>query len=433
MSSELSRRQILGFFGAFGAGAVLTACAGPGASGGAPVAAGGPTPPATGAATGDVSFAHWRAEDKAAFDELAKQFMAKFPDVKLTQDITTSNDYNAQGLQKIRGANVGDSFAAFRGSQFINMADAGIFTDLGATKAASLYVPALLAAGTIDKRTLGLPYQVVFPMPVSNLDAFDKAGADLSPKDWDSFLGTCEALATAGYTPMAWPGGDVGNAGQMFNCMIANHAPAEDACAQIERGELKCTDDWFIAMLKQYQELVPFMQPNAQGTAVEAVQNMFVQEQAAMLATGSYHIAAIRKLGATFPVDLTFPMTNGAGEKANYEGVYNATFILGVNSASTVQPAAYDWVEFLSTPENAGFYADSTAQHVAVKDVKYTDPDLVRLSPWLDKKTMLAARFQFENLDVRNAVEASTIAVVGGTSPEQAAEAAQVVVDQNIR
>ena len=432
MSTDLSRRQVLGIFGTIGAGAVLTACAGPGSTGG-PVSSAGPTPPATGNPTGDVSFAHWRAEDKAAFDELAKRFMAEYPDVTLTQDITTSNDYNAQGLQKVRGANVGDAFASFRGSQFINMADAGIYTDLGATKAASLYVPALLAAGSLDKRTLGLPYQVVFPMPVSNLDAFDKAGAELTPKDWDSFLGTCEALKTAGYTPMAWPGGDVGNAGQLFNCMIANHAPVEDVCAQIEKGELKCTDDWFIAMLEQYQQMVPYMQPNAQGTAVEAVQNMFVQQQAAMLVTGSYHIAAIRQLGAAFPVDLTFPMTNAAGKEANYEGVYNATFILGVNSASDVQPAAYDWVEFLSLPENAGYYANNTAQHVAVDGVEYTDPDLVRLSPWLSKRTMLAARFQFENLDVRNAVEASTIAVVGGASPEQAAENAQTIVDQNLR
>jgi raffinose/stachyose/melibiose transport system substrate-binding protein len=67
-----------------------------------------------------------------------------------------------------------------------------------------------------------------------------------------------------------------------------------------------------------------------------------------------------------------------------------------------------------------------------VKDVDYTNPDLKRLSPWLDKNTALAARFQFQNLDVRNAVEASATAVISGTSPEQAAEAAQKIVDERI-
>ncbi|MFP5365347.1 MAG: ABC transporter substrate-binding protein, partial [Actinomycetes bacterium] len=115
-----------------------------------------------------------------------------------------------------------------------------------------------------------------------------------------------------------------------------------------------------------------------------------------------------------------------------YEGVYNATFILGVNSASKNQAAAAAWIDFLSEPENAAYYANQTAQHVAVKDVEYTNPDLKRLSPWLDKNTALAARFQFQNLDVRNAVEASATAVISGTSPEQAAEAAQKIVDERL-
>ena len=39
-------------------------------------------------------------------------------------------------------------------------------------------------------------------------------------------------------------------------------------------------------------------------------------------------------------------------------------------------------------------------------------------------------RFQFDNLDVRNAVEGACVAVVGGTPVEQAAQQAQTVVDQ---
>jgi len=149
-----------------------------------------------------------------------------------------------------------------------------------------------------------------------------------------------------------------------------------------------------------------------------------------MLVTGSYHLGAVRGLGAEFPMDLIFPHTTTSG-KSKYEGVYNATFILGVNAASDVQPAAMAWVDFLSQPENAAFYANATAQHVAVDGVEYTNADLTATSPWLTRKTALAPRFQFENLDVRNAVEAACIAVVAGTSPMEAAEAAQKVVDEN--
>jgi raffinose/stachyose/melibiose transport system substrate-binding protein len=112
--------------------------------------------------------------------------------------------------------------------------------------------------------------------------------------------------------------------------------------------------------------------------------------------------------------------------------VHNATFLLGVNAASENQEAAVAWVDFLSRPENAARYADATAQHVGVEGVTYDNPDLKALERWLTADTMLAPRFQLLDLDVQSAVDQSTVAVVRGTSPEQAAEEAQAVVDQQI-
>ncbi len=83
-----------------------------------------------------------------------------------------------------------------------------------------------------------------------------------------------------------------------------------------------------------------------------------------MLATGSFHIGAVRKLGAKFPVGLIAPITVAA-DKAKYEGIYNATFILGVNTAGSGQDAALKWLQFLSDPVNAGVYANG---NVAARD-----------------------------------------------------------------
>jgi raffinose/stachyose/melibiose transport system substrate-binding protein len=46
------------------------------------------------------------------------------------------------------------------------------------------------------------------------------------------------------------------------------------------------------------------------------------------------------------------------------------------------------------------------------------------------EETLLAPRFQFTNADVRSAIENSLVAVATGSTPEQAAEAAQQIVDQ---
>ena len=421
----LSRRRLLGLTGALGLGAMTGACAGPGGT--QPQA----SAPATGAAEGEVSFAHWRAEDKKAFDELIAAFAAKTPGVTVTQDITPSNDYQSQALNRLKGGAVGDAFPTFRGAQFEQFVKAGIYTDLSSSDLVKSFEPALLEAGKADGKQWGLPYQVVFPMPIANTDALDKAGVSENPQDWDGFLSLCDKLKSAGYIPLAWPGGEVGNAGQLFNCMVMNNQPADDSCAQIEQGKAKVTDEWFVNTLKQYQQLRPYFQPNSTGTVVEPTQQLFASGKAAMLATGSYHIAAVRGLGAKFGMDLVPPITTAAGQ-AKYEGTYNATFILGVNAQSKVQPAATAWLAFLADKANASTYANATVQHVTVAGVDYTDADLKKLAPWLTKKTLLAPRFQFLDLDVRNAVEGATIAVVGGAAPEAAAKKAQQVVDERI-
>jgi raffinose/stachyose/melibiose transport system substrate-binding protein len=199
--------------------------------------------------------------------------------------------------------------------------------------------------------------------------------------------------------------------------------------AKIEAGEYKATDDWYVQTLEQYAQLRPYVQPNATGTAVEPAQQLFTSQKAALLATGSFHISAVRKLGAKFRIDMHAPITVPE-DRMKYEGVHNATFILGVSTASKNQATALEFVKLLSDPATAGAYANGTAQHVTVKGVDYTDPDLKALEPWLSKKTLLAPRFQFDDLDIRAAVENAATEVIAGKSAQEAAATAQRIVDQ---
>jgi raffinose/stachyose/melibiose transport system substrate-binding protein len=423
----VNRRRALQLFGATGAGLFAAACAGPGSGSGKPSALSAPS--TKGKVEGNLSFAHWRAEDKVVLAKIIDSFHKANPSVTVRQDISPSNDYQSTALQRLRDGSVGDVFVGQRGQQFVDLTKAGIYTDLSSQPWASNFDSQLVGPGAYSGKQLGFPYQVVFNMPVTNKELVDNATGGTPPKDWESFLALCDKLKSKGLVPIAWPGGDAGNAGQLFNSMVMNNAPSDDMCAKIESGEYKCTDDWFLTTLKQYAQLKTYFQKNSTGTAVEPCEQIFASGKAAMLATGNFHLAAVRQLGARFPVDLLSPITTTA-DKAKYVGVYNVTFILGVNGRSKHQPAAVKFLEYLSTPEVAQEYANGTIQHVTVKNVNYTQPDLKALSPWLTKKTLLAPRFQFNNLDVRSAVEGACIAVVGGKAPEQAAAEAQRVVDQ---
>ena len=422
--APISRRHLLGWIGIAGVTASLAACAGPGSTRPAKV------PGATGQGmTGDLSFAHWRAEDKEVFDKLIAAFHKKNPDIRVMQEISTSIDYQAQALQRMRSGAIGDVAPAFRGAQFESFVESGLFTDLSASGIERRYTKNLITSGAKDGGQYGFPYQLVFLDPLSNMDILSSVGYAESPTDWDSYIDMLDKIKSKGIIPMAFPGADAGNAGQLFNPMIMNVAPSDDMCSKIESGQYKCTDDWFIEMLKYYQQLGPYVQPDAAGTAVEPAQQLFATGAAALLSTGSYHVAAIRALGAQFPIDLAPPVTSDQGE-AKYVGAYNSTFILGVNSASEVQGAGQAWLEFLSETENAAEYANGTAQFSPVAGVEYTNPDLKSLQPWLDKKTILAPRYQFNNLDMRTAVEAACTSVLTGADPDRAAEDVQKIVDQ---
>lgn len=430
-----SRRQMFSLAGA-GAGALaLAGCVGPGTTrGGTGAVAGGavkmPAPISGEPVSGELSFAHWRAEDKDAFATIIEGFVKENPKAGVRQDIAPSADYQATELQRIASGAVGDVFTAFRGSQFAAMASAGLFVPLGRQTFVDGYVAKLARPGRYQGVEVGLPYQLIYLMPMYNIDLFEKAGISEVPGDWDGFLSLCDALKGAGLIPIAWPAGDLGNGGQLFNSMVMNNGPTDDMCAKIADGTYTCTDDWFIKTLKQYQQLTPYFQDNAVGTQPQPCQQLFATQKAAMLATGSYDISSIRKLGATFPVSLVSPVTTTA-EKARWTGTYNATFILGVSTRTKDRDAALAFVSYLSRPEVAQQYSNTTGQLSCVDGLTYDNPDLAAFQKVPLPGCALAPRYQFDNLDVEHAVEGACVKVVGGASPEQAAEEAQRVVEQN--
>lgn len=432
--APLDRRAFLSSLaGLAGLGALAAGCAGPGTvrgGGGGGVTGTAMPPIGTGRVRAELSFAHWRAEDKTVFDELIAGFTGENPGTTVVQDIAPSNDYQSTALQRIRGGEVGDVFTSFPGAQFAQLSDAGVYTDLSAQLFTDRFEPRYSRPGkSANGDQLGLPYQLVFNTPVYSVDAFERAGVTEPPTDWDGYLALCEKLLGAGMVPLAWPGGEPGNAGHLFNCMVMNNAPTDDMCAGIEQGRYRCTDDWFLRTLGQYRELRPYFQPNATGTQVEPCQQLFAEGRAAMLATGSFHITAVRKLGMRAPLELLAPITVPR-ERARHVGAANATFFLGVNADSDSRRAAARFVEFLSRPEIAARYANATTQHVTVAGVDYTDRDLRATEHWLAEPTIFAPRYQFQDLDLRNAVENACVQVVSGTGPEQAAEQAQQIVEQ---
>src|SRR5699024_6931204 len=125
MTTRIDRRMLLAMMGAGGASA-LAACAGPGSGGGGEQDG----PDTDGATEGEVSFAHWRAQDQEAFQHLITGLTREHADGSTTQDSTPSNEDQSRALNRLQSSAGGDILPTFRGAQFTQFVDAGVYTDL---------------------------------------------------------------------------------------------------------------------------------------------------------------------------------------------------------------------------------------------------------------------------------------------------------------
>lgn len=378
-----------------------------------------------------ISFIHWRGEDAAVLDGIIKKFEEENKNIKVETQVFPSDQYQSTVQAKLLDGSVGDVFASFPGAQFEAIAKAGLFTDLSDAPFVANFTKALIEAGQKDGKQLAVPYQLVYNIPIYNVKLFEKYGIEV-PKDWDGFLAAAEKLKQEGIVPIAFPGADIGP-GQFMNPMVMNNAPDEDIFVKLEAGEAKLTDEWWVKTLSQFKELNDkgYFQKDALGTKGDAAGALFVQEKAAILATGSYQLVGNKKNNPALRQGLLAPITVPA-DQAVFEGIHTTTFMLAVNSKSKHPEEAKKFIEFLSRTDIAGEYANGTGQNVTVKDVSYSSDELKAVAEWAVKKTRFQPRYTIKNAEVQKAVTSSIQAVLGGTEPAKAAADAQAIVDQQI-
>ncbi|KQN97113.1 ABC transporter substrate-binding protein [Paenibacillus sp. Leaf72] len=379
----------------------------------------------------EISFIHWQG-DVPVWNEIIKDFEQENPGIKVSMQTFPSEQYQTTAQVKLLDGSVGDVFASFPGAQFESIAKAGLYTDLTNEAFVQSFVPELIKSGAKDGKQYALPYSLVYNIPVYNVGLFEQYNLS-PPKDWDSFLAASETLKSNGIIPIAFPGADIGP-GQFMNPMMMNNAPDEEVFQKLEKGETKLTDEWWTTTLSQFKELNDkgYFQPDSLGTNTDAAIALFSQGKAAMLATGSYSIAAVLKASPELKLDLLAPITVPA-DQAIYEGIHTTTFMLGVNSKSKHPEEAKAFISYLGKKEVAGKVANAANQNIPVKDIEYTSPALQVISGWADKKTRFQPRYLITNIEIQKAVTGSIQAVIAGDSAEGAASSAQAIVDQQLK
>ena len=140
-------------------------------------------------------------------------------------------------------------------------------------------------------------------------------------------------------------------------------------------GETKLTRRLVRQQPAKWEQLTPYFQPNSLGTGYDAAITLFVTEQAAMLATGSFHAALVLNQAPDMRLDMLPPITVDA-DKVVFEGVHNTTFMLAINANSTKKEEAELLMNYLAEKEVAEYYANNTGQLGVVKGLEYNSKAL---------------------------------------------------------
>ena len=174
------------------------------------------------APAGEISFYHWRPEDKDIFQTIIDNFQAANPGTKITQVVSDSPSYTTNAFTKIKNDPKAALFVTSRGGQFNDFYAAGLLANIsGERYVQNNVIQSFLAPATVDGKIYGIPYQSLYNNPLYNTEMFAKNGWKV-PTTWSQTLAFCKTAKAAGVIPFAWPAATRGNAGQILNAFLMN-------------------------------------------------------------------------------------------------------------------------------------------------------------------------------------------------------------------
>lgn len=155
-----------------------------------------------------MTFLHWRTEDKAAFEELARQYEELNPGLHIEIEIVPSEDYAKTLIMRAQGGEASDVFAVNPDGDFGSEIATGALMELNdCEEILDNFSEDALGAGTRDGKIYAV-VQTTNPLAIYyNKAIFEEYGLEV-PTTVEEFMNVCETLKENGVTPMAQGAGE---------------------------------------------------------------------------------------------------------------------------------------------------------------------------------------------------------------------------------
>lgn len=204
---------------------------------------------------------------------------------------------------------------------------------------------------------------------------FDEYGVDANIQTWDELSAACETFKKAGVIPTALSAAEPWEREHFFDILLVNVAGGcidhPELGAEVQKGDAAWTDEPFMKAMEYYQDYRDqgYFQQGALGMEPDAVTLLFTEGKSAMYCQGSWMVSTIRETAPAFEFDLLpdcWPSIRTDKKKYIIGGCCDGW---GINSESENMDDLYDFLEFMTRPEQMSAYPEIMKIPCAYKNV----------------------------------------------------------------
>jgi raffinose/stachyose/melibiose transport system substrate-binding protein len=371
------------------------------------------------------------------WDDVAKQFEAANPGMKVELNYQDDDLYQTIGLQNLlNGRNAPDIYFEWTGNRLAQRVKDGFAADISSKfdsgPLAGLFDDTTLDEYKIDDKIVMVPYSA----DVTNVLWYNKqilADAGVQPPtSWEELLAVCDTLNAAGVTPIASGNKDLWAAGNWLSHM-ASRVVGEDAYVSTLGGTGKfATPEWEKAF-GYITELADHKCVNESANAIDDNEGaqLFFQGKAAMHPIGSWLVSWAIDEAPDLDFDyVNLPaMPDGAGNQDSVIGVQTGYVI---NAKSAKVDKAAEFMAMLNSDENVQKLIEAevtplTKSASAGQDIDSRSANLTALLN--DAPAIVLPPDTGYDLEMADALYAAEAAVLGG---QQTAAEALAGIDKKI-
>ncbi len=378
------------------------------------------------------------------FEEYAAQFSESHPNITINVVYQGSYTDNRTIIQTQTAAGEGPDVAVMLSTDLLSFIEAGTVvpvqqfvdsTEGGADYVADFFDAFLLNSVDENGQLWSIPFQRSTPILYYNADLFSEAGIEAAPANRDELVAAATALTAEGRSGLWFPSD--GFPIWLFTAFqIAGGEPlVAERFDQVFFNTTATAEglQYLLDLSKVHQVMPEGALSWGDGPTI------FASGQAAMLVHTTGSLTRILS-EAPFEVGTAFLPFGPAGEDGSGYGAPTGggNLYIFANSSPEEQAAAWEWVQFLSSPE---IQADWTARtgYIAARESAWATDTLTALVA--EKPQYAVARDQlafagkeftaFRSIDIQNVINTTLSSVIAGdvTDIPAALEAAQAQID----